>query len=64
MNSVIDNWPFELHLPGYEYNRPSIILDFKLSKSIKSINKSDEAKLILQFYTSTLKGYYINLKPQ
>ncbi|MBP1527606.1 MAG: hypothetical protein H9Q66_06795, partial [Spiroplasma ixodetis] len=45
VNSLIDNLPFELHLPGYQYNGPGTNLDLKLSQGVKPINKLDEAAI-------------------
>ncbi|MBP1527570.1 MAG: hypothetical protein H9Q66_06600 [Spiroplasma ixodetis] len=45
VNSLIDNLPFELHLPGYQYNGPGTNLDLKLSQGVKPINKLDEAAM-------------------
>jgi len=43
VNSLIDNLPLELHVPGYEYLGPGTNLDLKLSQGVKLKNKLDEA---------------------
>lgn len=43
LNSVIDNLPVELHVPGYEYLGPGTNLDLKLLQNVKPANKLDEA---------------------
>jgi len=43
VNSLIDNLPLELHVPGYEYLGPGTNLDLKLSQGVKPKNKLDEA---------------------
>lgn len=45
MNSVIDNLPVPLHLPGYNYAGPGTPLDLYLEKGVKPINKLDEAAM-------------------
>ena len=37
LNSVIDNLPLEVHLPGYEYLGPGTNLDLKLSGKVNPI---------------------------
>lgn len=43
LNSVINNLPFELHLPGYNYCGPGTKLRKRLLRGDKGINKLDEA---------------------
>ena len=43
VNSLIDNLPLEVHVPGYEYLGPGTNLDLKLSQGVKPKNKLDEA---------------------
>jgi hypothetical protein len=43
LNSVIDNLPVEVHVPGYEFLGPGTNLDLKLLNKVKPINKLDEA---------------------
>lgn len=43
INSVINNLPFELHLPGYNYCGPGTRLKERLLRGDKGINKLDEA---------------------
>ena len=43
MNDIINNLPFELHWPGYNYLGPGTKLDKRLLKNDKPINKLDEA---------------------
>lgn len=45
VNTVIDNLPFELHIPGYKYTGPGTNLDLNLSQGIKPVNKLDEAAM-------------------
>lgn len=35
VNSLIDNLPLELQVPGYEYHGSGINLDWKLSQGVK-----------------------------
>lgn len=42
LNWLINNLPFELHLPGYNYCGPGTNLIEKLSRGVKGINKLDE----------------------
>jgi hypothetical protein len=41
INSLINNIPVELHMPGYEFLGPGTYLDTKLPLSVKPINKLD-----------------------
>lgn len=43
INSIINNLPFELHLPGYNYCGPGTNLKKRLQRGDKGINKLDEA---------------------
>lgn len=43
VNSIINNLPFEAHLPGYNYCGPGTKLEKRLSRGDKGINKLDEA---------------------
>lgn len=43
LNSVINNLPFELHLPGYNYCGPGTRLRERLSRGDRGVNKLDEA---------------------
>lgn len=43
VNSIINNLPFELHLPGYNYCGPGTKLRERLLRGDKGINKLDEA---------------------
>lgn len=43
LNTLIDNLPFELHSPGYNYLGPGTNLQLKLEKDIQPINKLDAA---------------------
>lgn len=43
VNSVINNLPFEIHLPGYNYCGPGTKLEKRLLRGDKGINKLDEA---------------------
>jgi hypothetical protein len=43
VNSIIDNLPLELHIPGYEYLGPGTNLDLKLLQNVKPKNQLDEA---------------------
>lgn len=43
VNSIINNLPFELHLPGYNYCGPGTKLRKRLLRGDKGINKLDEA---------------------
>src|SRR6266550_1029379 len=46
INSVINNLPFEAHLPGgYQYAGPGTKLAQKLEKGVKPKNKLDEAAM-------------------
>jgi len=45
VNSLINNMPFEMHLPGYNYAGPGTNLDLRLAKNIKPKNKLDEAAM-------------------
>lgn len=43
LNSLIDNLPMPLHIPGYNYAGPGTPLDLYLEKGVKPCNKLDEA---------------------
>lgn len=43
VNSVINNLPFELHLPGYNYCGPGTKLEKRLLRGDRGVNKLDEA---------------------
>ncbi|GBP17679.1 hypothetical protein EVAR_8669_1 [Eumeta japonica] len=43
LNNLIDNLPFELHIPGYNYCGPGTKLQKRLARGDKGINKLDEA---------------------
>ncbi|GBP42632.1 hypothetical protein EVAR_87183_1 [Eumeta japonica] len=43
LNTLIDNLPFELHLPGYNYCGPGTKLQKRLTRGDKGINPLDEA---------------------
>lgn len=43
MNDIINNLPFEMHYPGYNYLGPGTKLDKRLARDDKPINKLDEA---------------------
>lgn len=43
LNSVINNLPFELHLPGYNYCGPGTKLEKRLLRGDRGVNKLDEA---------------------
>lgn len=43
VNSLINNLPFELHIPGYNYCGPGTKLDKRLSRGDTGINELDEA---------------------
>lgn len=43
LNNIINNLPFELHLPGYNYCGPGTRLRERLSRGDKGINPLDEA---------------------
>lgn len=43
VNSIINNLPFELHLPGYNYCGPGTRLRERLFRGDKGVNKLDEA---------------------
>lgn len=43
VNSLINNIPFELHLPGYNYCGPGTRLQERLLRGDKGVNKLDEA---------------------
>ncbi|KAK7580375.1 hypothetical protein V9T40_001004 [Parthenolecanium corni] len=45
INSLIDNLPVPLHLPGYNYAGPGTPLDLHLERGVKPINKLDEAAM-------------------
>jgi len=46
VNSLINNLPFEMHLPGgYQYAGPGTNLELKLEKGVKPKNKLDEAAM-------------------
>jgi len=46
VNSLINNLPFEIHLPGgYQYAGPGTNLELKLEKGVKPKNKLDEAAM-------------------
>lgn len=42
LNSLINNLPFELHLPGYNYCGPGTKLDKRLDRGDKGVNQLDE----------------------
>lgn len=43
VNTLIDNLPFELHSPGYNYLGPGTNLQLKIEKDVQPINKLDAA---------------------
>lgn len=43
VNNIINNLPFELHLPGYNYCGPGTKLQKRLLRGDRGINKLDEA---------------------
>lgn len=43
VNNIINNLPFELHLPGYNYCGPGTKLEKRLLRGDKGINQLDEA---------------------
>lgn len=43
VNSLINNLPFELHLPGYNYCGPGTKLQKRLQRGDRGVNKLDEA---------------------
>lgn len=43
LNSLINNLPFELHLPGYQFCGPGTKLQKRLQRGDRGINKLDEA---------------------
>lgn len=43
VNSLINNLPFELHLPGYSYCGPGTALEKRLQRGDKGINQLDAA---------------------
>lgn len=43
IDSLINNLPFELHIPGYQYCGPGTKLEKRLLRGDKGINKLDEA---------------------
>lgn len=43
VNSIINNLPFELHLPGYNYCGPGTKLQKRLLRGDRGVNKLDEA---------------------
>lgn len=43
LNNIINNLPFELHLPGYNYCGPGTKLKERLLRGDKGVNKLDEA---------------------
>nr|AUH25524.1 CAP [Spodoptera frugiperda]DAC81444.1 TPA_asm: PLA2X [Spodoptera moth adintovirus 1] len=43
VNNIIENLPFELHLPGYNYCGPGTKLQKRLLRGDRGINKLDEA---------------------
>lgn len=43
LNSTINNLPFELHIPGYQYCGPGTKLEERLAKGEPGINKVDAA---------------------
>ena len=45
INNIIDNMPFEAHLPGMQYAGPGTNLDLKLLQGVKPTNKLDEAAM-------------------
>lgn len=45
INSLIDNLPVPLHLPGYNYAGPGTPLDLHLERGVKPVNKLDEAAM-------------------
>lgn len=42
LNWLINNLPFELHLPGYKYCGPGTKLIKRLTRGDKGVNKQDE----------------------
>ncbi|CAK1599126.1 unnamed protein product [Parnassius mnemosyne] len=46
INKVIDNLPFELHLPGYQFCGHGTKLQKRLLKGDRGINKLDEACML------------------
>lgn len=42
VNNIINNLPFELHLPGYNYCGPRTRLRERLARGDKGVNKLDE----------------------
>lgn len=49
-NKVLNNLPFEMHVPGYNYLGPGTKLDERLAKGDKPINKLDEAAMHHDIY--------------
>lgn len=43
VNSLINNLPFELHLPGYNYCGPGTKLEKRLARGDRGVNKLDDA---------------------
>lgn len=43
VNSLINNLPFELHLPGYNYCGPGTKLEKRLARGDKGVNQLDDA---------------------
>ncbi|CAG4978590.1 unnamed protein product [Parnassius apollo] len=57
INKVIDNLPFELHLPGYQFCGPKTELQKRLLKADRGINKLDEACMLHDIgYTNKHSG--------
>ena len=44
-NTIIDNLPVPLHLPGMKYAGPGTLLDLQLKQGVKPANKLDEAAM-------------------
>jgi len=44
-NTIIDNLPVPLHLPGMKYAGPGTLLDLQLKKGVKPSNNLDEAAM-------------------
>lgn len=43
LNKIINNLPFELHIPGYQYCGPGTKLEKRLARGDKGINPLDSA---------------------
>lgn len=43
VNSAINNLPFELHVPGYQYLGPGTKLSKRLARGDPGVNKLDQA---------------------